>query len=594
MPSTASTNRRRRATPRPPLSRNARRRGRAPARRPGSTSCSPTPPSGAARAASSSRAPWPRVGAGVARHPRQRRAPRRRRSGPSSRASPPAARSWRRAKGDRRFADPAWESNWLLRRVLQAYLAVGETVDGADRRRRARLARPSARRASRRATCSTRSRRRTSRWSNPAVLQGDRSTRAAPTSCAAARRFAADVSRPPRLPASVDTSGFEVGGNLAVTPGLGRAAHRGLRADPVRAARPSRSARCRCCSSRRRSTSTTSSTSRRAAAWSSTSSRQGQQVFVISWRNPDDGQGHFDLDTYADAVLEARDAVAEITRPDRRCTSTRPARAGSSPPARSATSPPSGALGEVASLTLFVCALDNERAGHGGGARQPRGWRPPRSPSRPARGYLDGQALAGVFAWLRPERPGLELRRQQLPARQGAAGVRRPLLEPGHRAPGRRPAPRLRPPRARQLARAPRRRWRCSARRSTSARSTSTATSSPGSTTTSSRGRTRTAARSCSAATTRFVLSTQRPHPGARQPAERRSRARATASPTSTPAEPAGVPRAGADAAAAAGGPTTSTGSRARSGELRPAPEKLGSRKHSALGKAPGTYVHAS
>ena len=52
------------------------------------------------------------------------------------------------AKGDRRFADPAWEGNWLLRRVLQGYLAVGETVDGlitdADvdwrAERRARLA----------------------------------------------------------------------------------------------------------------------------------------------------------------------------------------------------------------------------------------------------------------------------------------------------------------------------------------------------------------------------------------------------------------------------------------------------------------------
>ena len=34
---------------------------------------------------------------------------------------------------------------------------------------------------------------------------------------------------------------------------------------------------------------------------------------MISWRNPDAAQGHFDFDTYAQAVLEARDAVAEIT-----------------------------------------------------------------------------------------------------------------------------------------------------------------------------------------------------------------------------------------------------------------------------------------
>ena len=33
-------------------------------------------------------------------------------------------------RGDRRFADPAWSSSWLFRRLLQGYLAVGETVDG--------------------------------------------------------------------------------------------------------------------------------------------------------------------------------------------------------------------------------------------------------------------------------------------------------------------------------------------------------------------------------------------------------------------------------------------------------------------------------
>jgi polyhydroxyalkanoate synthase len=33
------------------------------------------------------------------------------------------------AKGDRRFTDRGWQENWLLRRLLQAYLAVGETVD---------------------------------------------------------------------------------------------------------------------------------------------------------------------------------------------------------------------------------------------------------------------------------------------------------------------------------------------------------------------------------------------------------------------------------------------------------------------------------
>ena len=32
----------------------------------------------------------------------------------------------------------------------------------------------------------------------------------------------------------------------------------------------------------------------------------------------------------------------------------------------------------------------------------------------------------------------------------------------------------------------------------------------------------------------------------------------------------------------------------ARSGELRPAPKRLGNARHKAQAKAPGTYVHAS
>jgi polyhydroxyalkanoate synthase subunit PhaC len=42
-----------------------------------------------------------------------------------------AGRSQRQpAKGDRRFADPAWRDNWLLRRVLQSYLATVAACDG--------------------------------------------------------------------------------------------------------------------------------------------------------------------------------------------------------------------------------------------------------------------------------------------------------------------------------------------------------------------------------------------------------------------------------------------------------------------------------
>jgi polyhydroxyalkanoate synthase len=36
-------------------------------------------------------------------------------------------------------------------------------------------------------------------------------------------------------------------------------------------------------------------------------------VFVISWRNPDRAHAAWDFDTYVDAVLDALEAVEEIT-----------------------------------------------------------------------------------------------------------------------------------------------------------------------------------------------------------------------------------------------------------------------------------------
>lgn len=69
-----------------------------------------------------------RVGAGLARHPR--RVIGRAAGLGAEFARTTAGRSvLAPVKGDRRFADPAWERNWLFRRLLQGYLAIGETVD---------------------------------------------------------------------------------------------------------------------------------------------------------------------------------------------------------------------------------------------------------------------------------------------------------------------------------------------------------------------------------------------------------------------------------------------------------------------------------
>jgi polyhydroxyalkanoate synthase len=121
------------------------------------------------------------------------------------------------ARGDRRFGDAAWQHNWMLRRVLQGYLSAAEAVDGVisdaeldwKTERQARFAAGNVLDALAPTNFP---------WSNPTVLKaivdegGGNLVRGA-------KRFAADFASPPRLPQNVDTSRFEVGGNLALTPG---------------------------------------------------------------------------------------------------------------------------------------------------------------------------------------------------------------------------------------------------------------------------------------------------------------------------------------------------------------------------------------
>ena len=77
--------------------------------------------------------------AGLARRPRTRRPARS--AGLAGELGQDRGRPLRRrarTEQDRRFADPAWTDNPLLRRILQAYLAGGAAGRGAGRRRRSR------------------------------------------------------------------------------------------------------------------------------------------------------------------------------------------------------------------------------------------------------------------------------------------------------------------------------------------------------------------------------------------------------------------------------------------------------------------------
>jgi class II poly(R)-hydroxyalkanoic acid synthase len=301
------------------------------------------------------------------------------------------------AKGDRRFSDPAWEGNWALRRMLQGYLAVGDTVDGliGDARvdwrteRRARLAADNVLDALAPTNFA---------WSNPTVLKEIIDTGGG-NLVRGAKRFVHDVNMPSRLPATVDTSKFEVGDNLAASPGSVvmrtdvfeliqyKPTTDQVRETPLLFVPP---------------------TINKFYVLDLAPGRsmiehyvaQGQQVFAISWRNPEQEQGHFDLDTYAQAVAEARDAVAAITAQPKvhlaaACSG------GIITAALLGSFAAAGELDRVASLTLMVCALDNDTEGTIS-ALSSRDVAAAAVAESARKGYLDGQALAGVFTWLRP------------------------------------------------------------------------------------------------------------------------------------------------------------------------------------------------
>jgi polyhydroxyalkanoate synthase len=337
-----------------------------------------------------------KVSAGLARHP-GRAAARAARLTTELRRVASGRSEIEPAKGDRRFTDPAWAHSWLFRRLLQSYLAVGETVDGliddsdVDWRaaRQARLAAGNVVDALAPTNFP---------WSNPEVLKETINT-GGESLVRGARQLAHDLATPPRLPATVDTRKFEVGRNLATSPGsivlrtdVFELIQYKPSTDQVREVpllfvpptinkyyvldiSPGRSMIEYCVA-------------------------QGHQVFAISWRNPEQAQGHFDLDTYANAVAQARDAAASITEQSKvhlaaACSG------GLVTVGLLGQLAASGELDEVASLTLMVCALDNETEGTMS-ALASRDVAAAAVAESARKGYLDGQALQGVFTWLRP------------------------------------------------------------------------------------------------------------------------------------------------------------------------------------------------
>jgi polyhydroxyalkanoate synthase len=132
--------------------------------------------------------------------------------------------------------------------------------------------------------------------------------------------------------------------------------------------------------------------------------RQGLSTFAVSWRNPTPAQCDLGLDTYVSALIEAIDAVCDITQSEDinavgACSGgiTLTTLLG-----HLAALGPEPAKGRrVHAATLFVTVLDTSTESHFGAFVTPETIAAAKAASR-ARGILDGRDLARLFNWMRP------------------------------------------------------------------------------------------------------------------------------------------------------------------------------------------------
>src|SRR3954447_2398629 len=299
-------------------------------------------------------------------------------------------------KKDKRFADPAWSGNPLLRRLMQAHIATAQTaaklVDDAD------LGWQDDERIRFTLTNVVDALAPSNTPLNPLLWKAmiDTGGRSA---VRGARQLVRDLASPPRVPSMVESDGFTVGQDLAVTPGA--VVFRSdvleliqyepttprVRAVPLLMVPPTIN----------KFYIADLAPGRSIVEYYVNS---GQQVFMVSWRNPDERHAEWGMDAYGRAVLDAMDAVEQITG-SRQVALQAFCSGGIITSMLLAHLAARGKLDRVAAASFAVTVLDWERAGTVGALMDREAVREATEKSR-RKGYLDGASLAEVFAWLRP------------------------------------------------------------------------------------------------------------------------------------------------------------------------------------------------
>ncbi|MFZ1772463.1 MAG: alpha/beta fold hydrolase [Rhizobiaceae bacterium] len=299
---------------------------------------------------------------------------------------------------DRRFADPAWKSSPINKALMQSYMAWGQAV--TDLAAKTELPDTQAARA-RLATSIVVDALSPSNnlLTNPSALKTlvDSGGKSAVQGL---KNFLEDMTKNGGLPSSVDASKFKVGENLATTPG--KVVFRNDVLELVQY------------------TATTEKVWKRpllivppqinkyySVDMSPDKSMikfllaNGIQPFCISWRNPTAEQRDWGLDTYILALDEACDAAREITGADS-------VNIMGSCSGGITVSTYAGWLAgkkekKINALLLAVCVLDTMSTPDSDMASliTPESVMAAKQMSK-LRGVLDGQDMAKMFAWMRP------------------------------------------------------------------------------------------------------------------------------------------------------------------------------------------------
>ena len=299
---------------------------------------------------------------------------------------------------DKRFADPAWQSSALHKRMLQAHaLTQAELqryIDGAalDARDKARAQLVASILIDTIAPSNT--------LLNPAALKRAVDTGGA-SLVAGARNLVHDLRHNKGLPASVDASAFELGRNVATSPGRVVLRNEVLELIQYQPStdklwsRPLVVTPPQVNKFYALDLSPDKSLVKFAVA-------QGIQLFAISWRNPTQAQRDWSMSTYVQALDEAVDAARQITGSADvhlwgACSG------GMTAAAYLGWLAATGQQHKVVSVTAPVCVLDPTHTSDTtmGLLSTDKGLRAIRAGIK-RRGIVDGSDLARVFAWLRP------------------------------------------------------------------------------------------------------------------------------------------------------------------------------------------------